>query len=361
MKIGILTFHCAHNYGAMLQCYALQEYLKGRGDEVYVIDYRPDYLISPYRRHQLAHWLSMNPLRMLKRLLSEPFLYKKRGERWDGFDNFMRTRFNLYPYNVNSDYSDFDLLLFGSDQIWSTRLTEGRFDPVFFGQGVNCRKATYAASMSPICLDATEKKALPSLLRDFNAISVREDELANLIRPLMDKEVDVVCDPVLLLKKEEWEMRCIPISTKRPYVLCYNLLKSEECTKQAYKVSRELGYELIDITACLLPFKSGRRYLQALDPISFISYFKEAAFVVTSSFHGTVFSVIFQKPFYVVGMGRLGGRSASLLAKLSLSNRILEEATDFLDKEIDYEKVDSLLENYRMESVCYLEFDEYNS
>ena len=133
----------------------------------------------------------------------------------------------------------------------------------------------------------------------------------------------MVCDPVLLLRKKEWEKRCVPISTKRPYVLCYNLLQSEKCAEQARKVSRELGYELINITACLLPFKSGRRYLQTLDPISFISYFKEAAFVVTSSFHGTVFSVVFQKPFYVVGMGSLGGRSASLLAKLNLSDRIV--------------------------------------
>lgn len=154
--------------------------------------------------------------------------------------------------------------------------------------------------------------------------------------------------------------RCVPISTKRPYVLCYNLLQSEKCAEQARKVSRELGYELINITACLLPFKSGRRYLQTLDPISFISYFKEAAFVVTSSFHGTVFSVVFQKPFYVVGMGSLGGRSASLLAKLNLSDRILGEVTDFLDGKIDYERVEFLLENYRMESVDYLKFDEHN-
>ena len=170
----------------------------------------------------------------------------------------------------------------------------------------------------------------------------------------------MVCDTVLLLRKKEWEKRCVPISTKRPYVLCYNLLQSEKCAEQARKVSRELGYELINITACLLPFKSGRRYLQTLDPISFISYFKEAAFVVTSSFHGTVFSVVFQKPFYVVGMGSLGGRSASLLAKLNLSDRILGEVTDFLDGKIDYERVEFLLENYRMESVDYLKFDEHN-
>lgn len=354
MKIGILTFHCAHNYGAMLQCYALQEFLKYRGDEVYVIDYRPDYLVRPYRKHQLAHWVSKNLLRTLKRLLSEPFLYKKRGERWKGFDNFMRTRFNLYPYDKSSDYSNFDLLLFGSDQIWSTRITGGRFDPVFFGQGVNCRKVSYAASMSPVCLNATEKQILPSLLRNLDAISVREAELAEMIRPLTDKEVSMVCDPVLLLRKDEWEKLCVPVSTKRPYVLCYNLLKSEECTKQAYKVSRELGYELIDITARLLPFKSDRSCLQMLDPILFVSYFKEAAFVITSSFHGTVFSVIFQKPFYVVGMGTLGGRSASFLERLGLVDRLLENASGTAKDRIDYEKVDLLLGIYRSDSVAYL-------
>lgn len=360
MRIGILTFHCAHNYGAMLQCYALQEYLKGRGDEVYVMDYRPDYLVSSNRRHQLAHWLSKDPLCTLKRLLSEPFLYKKRGERWDGFDNFMRTRLNLYPYDMSSDYSDFDLLLFGSDQIWSTRLTGGRFDPVFFGQGVNCRKATYAASMSPICINAAEKKVLPSLLRDFSVLSVRETELAEILRPFTDKEVHVVCDPVLLLRKKEWEKRCVPISTKRPYVLCYNLMQSKECAEQASRICRELGYDLIDITALLLPFKSGRRYLQTLDPILFISYFKEAAFVVTSSFHGTVFSIIFQKSFYVVGMGSLGGRSSSLLVKLGLSDRILDKATDRADEGIDYGNVKPLLEWYRKESVDYLEYKAIN-
>ena len=108
MRIGILTFHCAHNYGAMLQCYALQEYLKGRGDEVYVIDYRPDYLTHPYKKHKLSHWLSKDPLRTLKRLLSEPFLLKKRGKRWDGFDNFMRMKLNLYPYDKRSDYTNLD-------------------------------------------------------------------------------------------------------------------------------------------------------------------------------------------------------------------------------------------------------------
>ena len=93
----------------------------------------------------------------------------------------MRMKLNLYPYDMSSDYSNFDWLLFGSDQIWSSRLTGGRFDPVFFGQGVNCRKATYAASMSPICLDAAEKKVLPSLVGEKVCANFNETPLCALL------------------------------------------------------------------------------------------------------------------------------------------------------------------------------------
>ena len=160
MRIGILTFHCAHNYGAMLQCYALQEYLVAQGHEVSVVDYRPDYLTHGYVRHALHHWISRNPLRAVKRLLTEPFLYRTRGKRWDGFDRFMRTKLHLTPYHPASDNVTFDLIIVGSDQIWSTRLTGEKFDPVFFGKGLACRSVSYAASMSPCCLSADERKAL---------------------------------------------------------------------------------------------------------------------------------------------------------------------------------------------------------
>ena len=302
MRIGILTFHCAHNYGAMLQCYALQEYLVAQGHEVSVVDYRPDYLTHGYVRHALHHWISRNPLRAVKRLLTEPFLYRTRGKRWDGFDRFMRTKLHLTPYHPASDYVNFDLIIVGSDQIWSTRLTGEKFDPVFFGKGLACRSVSYAASMSPCCLSADERKALPELLRNLDALSVRE-----------------------------------------------------ACMKQARETGKELGCEVVEITAILRLTKPGKYCLQALDPISFISYFKEATFVVTSSFHGTVFSVLFHKPFYVVGMGNLGGRSAALLERLELKDRLLEQTSGRASLKIDYAKVDRLLAEFRKEAVKYLD------
>lgn len=354
MKIGILTFHCAHNYGAMLQCYALQEYLAARGHEVSVVDYRPDYLTQGYARHALHHWISRNPLRAVKRLLTEPFLYRARGKRWDGFDRFMRTKLHLTSYHPVSDYENFDLIIVGSDQIWSTRLTGEKFDPVFFGKGLACRVISYAASMSPCHLSDEERNTLPELLQNLDALSVREAELAEMIRPLTEKEVQVVCDPVLLLTQEEWGRICVPVKQKRPYVLCYNLLRSEVCMEQTRKISMELGYEVVEITSMLRLSKSGQRCLQTLDPISFVSYFKEAAFVVTSSFHGTVFSVLFHKPFYAIGLGNLGGRSAALLERLKLKDRLLEQASGRASLKIDYAKVDRLLSEFREKSMKYL-------
>lgn len=354
MKIGILTFHCAHNYGAMLQCYALQEYLKGQGHEVYVIDYRPNYLTHGFAKHTLYHWFSRNPLRAAKRLLTEPFLYRIRGRRWDAFDNFMRTKFHLIPYHPTSDYVNFDLIIVGSDQIWSTRITGGKFDPVFFCQGLACRSISYAASMSPCQLNDGEREVFSKLLRNIDVLSVREAELAELVQPLTDKEVQVVCDPVLLLTREYWEKCCIPIKRKYPYVLCYNLRHSEACMAQAHKISKEIGYEIIEITSVPRLSKAKQNCLQTLDPISFVSYFKEAAFVVTSSFHGTVFSVIFHKPFYTVGVGKVKGRPAALLERLGLEDRLLEQVSGTANIKIDYVKVDRLLSEFREESMRYL-------
>ncbi|HJA14246.1 MAG TPA: polysaccharide pyruvyl transferase family protein [Candidatus Butyricimonas faecavium] len=358
MKIGILTFHCAHNYGAMLQCYALQEYMKRHRHEVYVIDYRPNYLLKGYLRHSFRHWCSKNPLRAIKKLISEPLLYRDRGIRWDAFDEFMKTKFNLYPYDPLSDYSDFDLLLLGSDQIWSYSITGGQFDPVFFGQGFKCCKVTYAASMSPILLSDRDRKTLSCYLHNIDVISVREAALAEEIHTFVDNEIRVVCDPVFLLENEEWENFCIPLTIKRPYVLCYNIQESEDCNKLANQISRELGYDLFYITPCLTPLKFGHHYLQTLSPIEFVSYIRQAAFVITSSFHGTVFSVVFKKPFYTIGMGNKAGRVTSFLEKIGLSNRLLLHVPTTIDVEIDYARVGFLLERYRGESMEFLDFNK---
>ena len=157
MKIGILTFHCAHNYGAVLQCYALQEVLKGMGHTVEVMDYRPSYLKAPYDIVSFRRIQSRNPIRLMKGMISEFLSLPERIIRHKGFDRFIKEQLCLSAPGIPSDC---DAYVMGSDQIWNPGITQG-FDGVYFGylpfpKGHRSYIA-YAASMEREALDDSEK------------------------------------------------------------------------------------------------------------------------------------------------------------------------------------------------------------
>ena len=124
MKIGILTFHFAHNYGAMIQAYAMQTYLQKLGHESFVIDYTPEYHTKWFRRHMkwsdcIGRYHRFCYLQIKNKILHGSSI----AERYDNFANFYKQKLNLYPYNPVDDMSFFDAVLLGSDQIWNTGLT----------------------------------------------------------------------------------------------------------------------------------------------------------------------------------------------------------------------------------------------
>ena len=151
MKIGLLTFHCAHNYGAVLQCYALQETLISMGHEVEVINYRPKYLIASYKRFELHRFISLNLINSLKNSIKEALLAGRRFRRYKAFEEFITNRLNLSErVNANNIPSKYDIYIIGSDQIWNPKITKG-FDSVYWGQfkfpKERRRYIAYAASM----------------------------------------------------------------------------------------------------------------------------------------------------------------------------------------------------------------------
>lgn len=354
MKIGIFTFHCAHNFGAVLQAYALQCYLEKLNNEVYLIDYRPKYLVRSYRKHSIRHWFSKSPIRTIKKIFTEPFLFNKREKLWNKFESFINVKLHLYPYSTNADYPKFNLFILGSDQIWNPKLTNGTFDKVFLGEGITSKKIAYAASMGFFKPNSEEKNILSIFLKELSAVSVREKELNKILLPVVGPNLSVVCDPVFLLSKAEWEKECVVVHHRKPYVLCYNLLDSNDCEIQANQIARKLGYDVITITGSPIMFKRGKHYYQTLSPIEFVSYFKEANFVVTSSFHGTAFALIFQKEFYSIGLKHNAGRILSLLSILGLERRLLDTLTNEEIDMIDYTHVTDLLGKYIADSKEFL-------
>ena len=358
MKIGILTFHCAHNYGAVLQCYALQETLKKMGHDVWIIDYRPKYLLDPYRIFYFRRLLSKNPLKIVRNSVCELLLVTMRKKRFLAFNRFINSRLRLTERVKGKNIPQgFDAYIMGSDQIWNPKITDG-FDPVYFGSfgfDKGCRRyVSYAASMEAINLDDVACAFYEKALKNFDSISFRETSLASLLQPLTTTKIETVLDPALLVDRNIWNKIAIKPKITAKYVLVYQVRPDKNIRRIAALVAKEIGACVVEIAAELsVCFRKDR--LQGESPESFLGWIKYAAFVVTTSFHGTAFSIIFNNPFYTVSLedGR-DGRSMSLLRDIGLSERMIDKDCCPSFSEVDYTTPNDNIRLLREQSMNFL-------
>ena len=325
MKLGIITFYCSHNYGAMLQTYGLQEYLKKQGNEVFVIDFKPDYDLKLYKKNDFRAWLSRNPMKCFKRLANYIRYKHIRHKRWDGFHSFMNCRLSLFPYKKGDDFHDFDAIFIGSDQVWSPYHTGGWYDDIMFGKGFKCKAISYAASCTSTILDERQKDYLRNHLSGMDAISVRENQFKKALQPLTRHTISVVLDPTFLAGSKVFNAIATPINKERPFVLIYEITQHKEVYDIACGIANQLNADIVELTNGMLNYHRSTMD-EGASPEEFLGYFKNAACVVTTSFHGTAFSLIFQKSFYMVKMGSSADdRMTSLLYTLNLQDRIISK------------------------------------
>lgn len=300
MKIGILTFHAAQNYGAVLQCRCLYEVLRGLGHEVHVLDYRPAFLTEPYKLWKNAYL--KHPLTLLK------VAWKLTGalRRRRGFADFEKT-FSPVPCRTEG----FDAIVFGSDQIWNTLIDKG-FDPVFFAsdpQFAATRNIAYAASDGSVTLSEKDQKTFADKMQRFQAIGVREETLQ---RMLADRGIraEINLDPVLLAGREVVDRIAADVPRRKPFVLTYEAVDHPEVLLKAHAIAREAGLQVISIART--PYRPGRvRY----SPAEFAALVRDARHVVTTSFHGVALSLLYHTPFTFVPTGtRLDERINHILA-----------------------------------------------
>ena len=354
MKIGILTFHCAHNYGAVLQCYALQEILKSMGHDVEVINYRPEYLLKPYRIFDLGRFKHKNPLKLIKAILKEIILFRKRVARHNIFQHFINERLNL-SNEVSREQipSYYDVYIMGSDQIWNPKLTKG-FDPVYFGcfdfKKGRKKYVAYAASMEAKTLSFQEKEFYKRVLDNFDAISVRETQLAEQLRQLTEKEIKVVLDPTLLADRAIWNKIAKTPKIDKKYILVYQVRDNINTIRIAQDIARQLNVKIVELAAWLSPHFDERR-LQCASPEEFLGLIRNATCIITTSFHGTAFSVIFNRPFYCIEL-RDGQdtRSRSFLNSINLGDRMIKKEDSPKFSFIDYSAVNDNLAKICVES-----------
>lgn len=343
--IGIITSHNADNYGAVLQCYALQETLRRLcpQDEVCVIDYRSPAIERMFKT-----------LKMRKTAIATfmQFLYlPANAHTKKAFEGF-RKRF--LSIKEPAEFSEYDLIVYGSDQIWNTVLLNA--DETFFGAGYDGKKVAYAASSGGE-LEITER--IHELLRAFSAISCREESLTEQLRRDLNSSAPItVCDPVFLFAKDDW-LKIAKPPQEQGYVLVYfsNPLLIEETQALAKRFNKKV-IEVVSRRGVRSLFCRQREFVASISPEEFLGYIACADFVCTTSFHGTAFSILLEKDFYAFELKRRACRITNLLARLGLSERYIAHVPDRETLEahaIDWKPVRPRLEAYRAESMQFIE------
>lgn len=354
MKIGILTFHCAINFGAVLQAFGLFQYLRSLGHDVSVIDYRPDYLIKPYRlfySRRLHAWKKSWILRFIlitKEVLSIPIRFKR--ERL--FKRFVKDYLHLSPLQLDEKANDFDAFVFGSDQIWNRWITQS--DMVFWGEAPafeGKRRIAYAASAGSV--NALDEDAMSNLER-FDAVSVREKSLADYLKSLTTKKIDTVLDPVLLAGKELFSA-IATTKHRSPYLLYFSLEGDAKLRPIVERLAKKRNLELIEVISFKICFTKGN-VKHVLSINDFLGLFLYADFVVTKSFHGTAFSILFERNFMVYYDGQEAPeRMSSLLHALGLGNHLTHiDEPSIASFPIKWQQVNERLEQMRISSRQFL-------
>lgn len=321
MKIGIITYHSAHNYGAMLQAYALQSTLAKLGHEVEFIHYHPKSVeLKNLRRRKIQN------IRQLVVRLAVILLGAKFRRRFANFDSFMNQHMQLTRrYESGDELVDnpprFDAFICGSDQVWNM---EQGGDPSFFLQfPVGCAKRiAYAPSFGCGTVPDKYKQKLMEWLGSFDAISVRESSGVGIISEVMAMDVPQVLDPVFLLSSTDWNEVAKEPSYRGKYILFYSLEVSPQLSALLRILSKRLKLPIV-ILGKGGSFVVGCKTKMAIDsgPAEFLGWFKHASFVVTNSFHATAFSIIYQKPFYTVPHSTRNARLESILKLTGLESR----------------------------------------
>lgn len=315
MNVAILTFQFAHNYGALLQAYALKTYLQNHNMNAEIAPYYPDwaraeYAISPFTK-------GVPPKRRVRLALQ----YFKRKKQSRVFSRFIEEE--LKVNDAISEQKELvtwldrhDCVICGSDQIWNNNITGDC--SAYYAGGCKTRRISYAASLGTLQLTEVQKDNIKANLPYFSEISVREPSSATKIAELIQKEVRVVLDPVFLLKKDEWRELAKPVAVESNYVLVYFLQENEELLNYAKAYAQENNLRIYDIHPTMSKKHSGCRRLNNVGPKEFVWLIQNASCVCTNSFHATAFSVIFEKKLIHIPNGKSPERTISLLNRAGL-------------------------------------------
>ena len=371
-KVGILTFHRSHNCGSMLQTLALQNTLNERfGCEVEIIDFSNDEQKNMYAALPKAD----NYRRVIKNAIWRTNL-KQLEKQYDSYEKFIKKYFKLSKESFNkkeqlSALKDkYDIIISGSDQVWNIACRDAD-DAYYLDFETNAIKNTYAVSFganNPFVI-SDKKDFYIEKLREFKSISVREKNAQKWIKEATGVEVPICLDPTMLVDRETWE-NYVDIGEKpiirEKYIFFYCFSISREVTKFLKKVSKKYNMPVYFMDAKEWTLKmlwaNDIRLIKEYGPDVYLNMVKYSTIFITTSFHGTAFSTIYNKNFWYIDNGHndptKDDRAISFLTQLDLMDRYKTmnelESLDMLDTP-NYEETMKKLDVLKKESYKYIE------
>lgn len=354
MKIYIITIHCIHNFGSVYQSYGLVHYLRKQGYDAEIIDYRPDY----YRKGR-------NVIRKYASIALNPISYFKQYKRYLSFISTNIKVSDRVYHNIDElrELQDKDsIFIAGGDQIWNNFHPCGR-DDAYKLTFANGYKLAYGTSMGRNSFTEQELEDLRSKIEDFQSIGLREQSTVPMLQPYSKCNVYHAADPVLLLHKEDY----LPfIGNKRlinePYLLMYLADRSSLLDNTIACISKKRGLKVVHV--CGFSKKCQCDYfLKATGPEDLLNLIYNSDFVVSASFHATLFSILLHKQFCtLLPEEGTNTRIEDALAFFSLSDRIIRKKDDLsrLERDIDFDNTDIIREHH-VENSKNLLTDTLNS
>ncbi len=359
-KVGILTFHGAHNYGSVLQSYASVMTLKKLG-------YIPE-IINMRNAAQLEAYSIFRNRESLPRRLFSILIYPKLKTRAIKFEYFINKILPLSSVKYRTgkeldiDKLDYDIYYTGSDQVWNPACQD--FESAYYLDFVKHKRPTiaYAPSLGKGYLEKSDRDLIRSLIGNIDYLSCREETGAKLIEELSGRKTVQVCDPVFLLTADEWHNFAVAPKRKKPYILVYFLENNHGDRTNLELLKKTTGYDVILLNDYLREFINPNIKLKVdASPQEFLGLIRDAEFIYTNSFHATAFSVIFNKQFYTAVAksndvaNNNDSRKIDFLKSIGLEHRTVKSvfAIDF-DQKICYERVNERIEALRSNSLGYL-------
>lgn len=372
MRVGIITFHFVSNQGAILQCLATQKFLENNGHKAWIINYRPSYhtvrYVDPKNPFLYTRWyfkkfknkkISDRVLLSIRSFMRCLYynIHHTDAEVATVFEEFIKKNLHLTKEyrtlkELILDAPIMDAYVTGSDQLWNPDILDQRLDPAYFlefGQGIP--KVAYAVSLGKNP-NSKEIQDLKKLSENLTAISLREYN--ENVMEVIGRDVHICLDPTLLLDAKDYAPYESPIEEHDPYIFVYGFEDTHELHEAVECARKTFNCKVINGSPHRIKLTGNIKNVRTYAPDQFLTFIKSAECVVTNSFHGTAFSIIYKKCFITVPHSSRGQRMIDLLEKLGLNQCLWTHPLFDFEKKIEWDTIYPKLLYFRQFSANYL-------